>query len=154
MDKPKNFPWTREGLLIEDTAEVHHVKSVTVRSDSQVLDTDLFGSGLATEWGNKAATPAHDPGSGNIYTMVNSSSSFSSLSLSSQLSKSVISIACYSNSCNVFWETRKEAKFRRTSLQHFWCQRTHKNKVLTPCTSDALKKHTPESLGPHLHWSD
>lgn len=53
-------------------------------------------------------------------------------SLSGQFSKPVISTPCYSNYCSMFRATRKPAKFRRTSLQHSWCQRAHKSKDHSP----------------------
>lgn len=67
-----------QSLLTWDTAEADHAESATKRSDSQELDTDIFSSGIATEWANDATKPAHYPGSGNIYTMVNSFYCFSS----------------------------------------------------------------------------
>lgn len=67
-----------QSLLTWDTVEVDHAESATKRSGSQELDTGLFSSGIATEWANDATTLAHDPRSGNIYTMVHSFYCFSS----------------------------------------------------------------------------
>lgn len=67
-----------QSSLTQDTAEADHAESATKRSGSWEQDTDLFSSGIATEWASDATTLAHDPGSGNIYTTVNSFYCFSS----------------------------------------------------------------------------